>query len=101
MSIDPKQGSVFLSGHEQEARDALDHRGVEQGRRPQISDGKKISTGSGTPEAFARGQALSKFARNEKIAFGRIAGTRLSQLPRIPMQGGDRATTIHRERRTR
>ena len=46
MSIDPKQGSVFLSGHEQEARDALDHRGVEQGRRPQISDGKKISTGS-------------------------------------------------------
>jgi hypothetical protein len=59
----------------------LDHRRVEQGRRPQISDGKKISAGSGTPEAFARGQALSKFARNEKIDFGRIAATRLSQLP--------------------
>ena len=79
--IAPKQGSVFQSGHEQETRNALDHRGVEQGRRPQISDGTKISTGSGTPEAFARGQALSKFARNEKIDFGRIAATRLGQLP--------------------
>ena len=79
--IAPKQGSVFQSGHEQETRNALDHRGVEQGRRPQISDGTKISTGSGTPEAFARGQALSKFARNQKIDFGRIAATRLSQLP--------------------
>jgi hypothetical protein len=84
VSIDPKQGSVFQSSHEQEARNALDYRGVEQGRRPQISDGKKISTGSGTPEAFARGQALSKFARNEKIDFGRIAATRLSQLPEPP-----------------
>jgi hypothetical protein len=81
LSIDPKQGSVFQSGHEQETRNTLDHRGVGQGRRPQISDGTKISTGSGTPEAFARGQALSKFARNEKIAFGRIADTRLSRLP--------------------
>ena len=101
MSIDPEQGSVFQSGHEQETRNALDHRRVEQGRRPKISDGQKISTGSGTPEAFARGQALSKFARNEKIAFGRIADIRLSQPPRVPMQGGGRATTIHRERRSR
>ena len=92
---------MFYLGHEQETRNALDHRRVEQGRRPQISNGQKISSGSGTPEAFARGQALSKFARNEKIAFGRIADIRLSQPPRVPMQGGGRATAIHRERRSR